>query len=69
MLDSLVGKSTILVSPRSSSARKASFICFRYQLLVIELFDQSLSGRLKSPANQITASMNLWQTDLIVPIS
>ena len=70
MLESLVGKSTIWVSPRSpSSARKASFIGFLYRWLMIELFGQSISGRLKSPAIQITASLNLFQTELMVSIS
>ena len=46
MLESLVGKSTIWVSPRSpSSARKPSFIGFLYRWLMIELFGQSISGR------------------------
>ena len=34
-----------------------------------ELLGQSISGKLKSPAIQITASLNLWQTELIVSIS
>jgi len=62
ILSPLVGKSTICVRPSSGSRRRnCLFIAFLYWCPLIALFDQLISGRLKSPAIQIVAFLNVLQ--------
>lgn len=57
----LVGKLTDCIPKSSSSARKISLISLRYWLLLIVFEDQLISGKFKSPPNQMVDFVFLWQ--------